>query len=209
MVAVLTALYVAANSVPIDAFIGGAGFITAGIIILPVIARLVRPVESLVVAIAAPLGLYVFQLSVIPIFGFYGMLIPSIAIVLGSLGFYKSPLVPAAYVAFGAIWYVLFSGGTLVWLIPYFLVLAMVGVNQIQRFTSGSRTEVVYFCLLVTMCEQVTMNIGSISLLQLPGNLWTLIAPFMFIERTVAVVGSSSVLAALIRVRTTLRIGRI
>ncbi|QQG48262.1 MAG: hypothetical protein HY247_05780 [archaeon] len=206
---VLTALYVAANAVPIDAFIGGAGFITAGILILPVIARLVRPMEAVVVGIAAPLGLFAFQLSVIPIFGFYGMLIPASAIVLGSLGFYKSYLVPTAYIVLGAFWYLAFSGGTIVWLAPYVLAVSLVIVNQVRPFVRGTRAEVLLFCFLTTMCEQVTMNIGSVSLLQLPGFLWTVIAPFMFLERTVAVVGSSSVLIALIRVKSALRMAEI
>ena len=209
LVAVLTALYIAANAVPIDAFIGGAGFITAGILILPVIARLVRPRESLILAIAAPLGLFALQLSVIPVFGFYGMLIPASAIVLGSIGFRKSYLVPTAYIVAGAIWYVLFSNGTLIWLAPYALAIGLSAVNQVRPFVLGTRREILFFCFLTTMCELVTMNIGSISLLQLPGGLWTIIAPFMFVERTVAVIGASAVLVALIRVKNVLRVGRI
>lgn len=205
----LTALYVAANAVPIDVFIGGVGFITLGIILLPVVTRLVPPRESLVVAAAAPLGLFAFQLSVIPVFGFYGIFIPASAIVIGSLGFYKSCLIPAGYIAFGAAWYVAFSNGTMYWLIPYFLAVALAVTNQIHPFVRGSKVEVLVFSFLVTMCELVTMNIGSISILQLPGNLWTIITPFMFLERTVAVVGATSVLIALIRVKSVLRVGRI
>ena len=207
--AVLSALYIAANAVPIDAFIGGAGFITAGILILPVIARLVRPWESVVVAFGAPLGLFALQLSVVPVFGFYGMLIPASAIVLGSLGFRKSYLIPASYIVFGAAWYASFSSGTPVWLAPYGVAIGLTVVNQIRPFASGTRTEILFFCLLTTMCELTTMNIGSVSLLQLPGSLWVIIAPFMFVERTVAVVGASSVIGALTKVKDVLRVGRI
>ncbi len=206
---VLTALYIAANAVPIDAFIGGAGFITLGIILLPVITRLVRPRESLIVAVAAPLGLFALQLSIIPVFGFYGLLIPASAIVFGSLGFYRSYLIPAAYIAFGAVWYVEFSNGTPLWLVPYLLAIALAVANQIRPFARGGKIEVVVFSLLTTMCELVAMNLGSISILQLPGNLWTIIAPFMFLERAVAVIGATTVLLALIRVRSILRVGRI
>ena len=209
MVAVLTAVYIAANAVPIDAFIGGAGFITAGILILPVIARLTKPWESLIIAVAAPLGLFAFQLSVIPIFGFYGMLIPASAMVLGSLGFRKSYLIPMGYITLGALWYVWFSGGSPVWLAPYALAAVLTVVNRVRPFASGTRAEAVFFCLLTTMCELVTMNIGSISLLKLPGSLWIAIAPFMFLERTAAVIGASSVLGALMRVRSVLRVGQI
>ncbi len=173
------------------------------------VTRLVRPRESLVVALVVPLGLFVFQLSIIPVFGFYGMLIPASAIVLGSLGFHRSYLIPATYIGFGAAWYVAFSNGTLVWLIPYAVAIILAVVNQFRPKASGTRIEVLTYSLLVTMCELVTMNIGSVSILHLPGGLWTIIAPFMFLERTVAVIGATSVLVALIRVRTVLRVGRV
>src|SRR5437899_11534718 len=108
LVALLSSLYVVANAIPIDAFIGGAGFITAGIILLPVLARLLRPKDSVVMALLASLGLLVFQLSVVPVFGFYGLLIPSSAIVIGSLGTYRSFIYPLLYFYTVAEWLILF-----------------------------------------------------------------------------------------------------
>lgn len=197
----LAALYVASSVIPASAFIGGAGYITAGIIILPVIARILKPKEALVAAVIAPIGLLALQLSVIPVFGFYGMLIPASGIILGSLGVHRSALYPAVYIAFGALWYIVFSGGTLIWLIPYFLAVGWSLTDQIRPFRAGGKWHVVLHSLNATMCELVTMNIGSISLLRLPGELWLIIAPFMFIERAFAVVGSSFVLLALIRLK--------
>ncbi len=206
LVAVLVALFVVGNAIPIDAFIGGAGFITGGIILLPVIARLLRPKEAVVVAVLASVALFVFQLSIIPVFGYYGMLVPALGIVLGSIGFHKSYVYPMSYVVFGAIWYLLFSRGTLFWLLPYFVVIAMTMVNQIRPFEVSKRLNVVLHSLNTTMCELVTLNIGSISLLHLPGELWTIITPFMLLERTLAVVGASSILLSLIRVKNVLRL---
>ena len=196
LAAAFTALYVAASAIPISAFVGGAGFITAGIILLPVIARLLRPREAAIVAILAPLALFVFQLSVIPVFGFYGMLIPAVSLVLGSLGFHRSYLIPTLYVILGLVWYTVFSGGTVLWLAPYFVAIALAIANQLRRFTRGGRLGVVLHSLEVTMCELVTMNIGSISVLHLPGALWLIITPIMYFERGVAVFGSSIILLA-------------
>ncbi len=206
MVALFTALYIAGNAIPITAFIGGAGFITAGIILLPVMARLLKPRESVVVAFVAPLGLFIFQLSIIPVFGFFGMLVPALALIFGSLGFHRSYLYPSSYVAFGAIWYILFSHGTVLWLIPYLIVIGLAVADQLRPFTVGQRAEVVLHSLDATICELVTLNIGSISLLHLPGDLWAIITPFMFLERSIAVIGASSILLALIRVKRTLRL---
>lgn len=209
LAAALTAMYVGANLIPIDAFIGGAGFITAGIIILPVAARLLRPTEALVFAVIAPVGLLAFQLSLIPLFSFYGMLIPSVAVLLGSLGRRVSYAIPAAYVTFGAAWYLAFSGGTPLWLAPYVAILAFTLVNQVRPWARGTKLEVALGCGLTTMCEQVTMNIGSISVLGFHGIIWSVIAPFMFVERTVAVLGSSLVVLALIPLKDRLGIGEV
>jgi len=201
LIAALTALYIAGNTVPISAFVGGAGFITAGIILLPVIARLLRPREAVVAAVLASLGLFALQLSIIPVFGFYGMLVPALGITLGSLGFHKSYLYPSAYVAFGAFWYVAFARGTPLWLTPYFLVIGLAVADQAKHFEVGRRLDVVLHSLDTTMCELVTMNLGSISLLNLTGAIWTIITPFMFFERAVAVLGASSILLALGRAK--------
>jgi len=206
LISTLTALYIAANAIPISAFIGGAGFITAGIILLPVIARLLRPKEAVVVAIFAPLVLFTLQLSIIPVFGFYGMLIPALGIIFGSLGFHKSYVYPTAYVAFGAFWYIIFSNGTPLWLAPYFVVIAMAIADQVRPFKVSKRADVLLHSFDATMCELVTMNIGSISLLRLPGDLWTIITPFMFFERTVAVIGASSILLAVMRIKSILKL---
>lgn len=207
LVSAFSALYIVGNTIPISAFIGGAGFITAGIILLPVIARLLRPKEAVIVAILAALGLFALQLSIIPVFGFYGMLIPALGIVFGSLGFHKSHLYPTAFVVFGALWYIVFSNGTPLWLAPYFFVIALAIADQVRPFKVGERVDIILHSFDATMCELVTMNIGSISLLHLPGELWTIITPFMFFERTVAVIGASSIILALTRIRSVLKLG--
>lgn len=169
-------------------------------------ARLLRPKEAVIAAILTSLGLFALQLSIIPVFGFYGMLIPALGIVFGSLGFHRSYLYPTAYVAFGALWYIVFSNGTSLWLAPYFVVIAMAIADQVRPFKVGKRADVLLHSFDATMCELVTMNIGSISLLHLPGELWTVIAPFMFFERTVAVIGATSILLTLIRIKSVLKL---
>ncbi|MGQ9543832.1 MAG: hypothetical protein ACUVTM_07100 [Candidatus Bathyarchaeia archaeon] len=195
------ALYIAANAMPISIFIGGSGFITAGIILLPVIAIILKPKEAIFASIIASLGLMTFQLSMIPMFGIYGMLIPASGIILGSLGFYKSKIYPVIYVAFGGLWYITFSSGTPAWLIPYLIAIGFALADKIRHFKVGDKGQIIMHSLLATMCELVTMNIGSISLLRLHGELWLIITPFMLIERTVAVAGSSLVILALARMK--------
>jgi len=198
LIAVLAALYVASNVIPISVFIGGAGFITAGILVLPVVAGLLRPTDAAGAAIASALGLFAFQLSYVPIFGFYGLVIPATGMFLGALSFRKSPLIPATYVALGAAWYVSFSHGTLLWLLPYGAAIAL-SIGSTLRMLGGSGNLLTH-CVNATTCELVTMNIGSISLLLLPGELWSFITPFMLFERALAVAGSYLILLSLKRI---------
>lgn len=206
LAALLVSLYVASNTVPIDAFIGGAGFITAGIVVLPVVAGLLKPRDALIAAFLASVGLLAFQLSIIPIFGFYGLLVPTTGIVLGSLGFHRSLAYPSAYIVFGALWYIFFSGGSGLWLVPYALAIGFVAVKQARFVKLGKKGDLAIYCFTATMCELVTMNIGSISLLHLPSQVWLVITPFMFAERTVAVIGSSSILLGLSRLKGPLKL---
>lgn len=206
LVALLVSLYVAANSVPIDAFIGGAGFITAGIILLPVVAGLLRPRDALIAAVLASISLLALQLSIIPVFGFYGLLVPTLGMTLGSLGIHKSLVYPAAYIVFGTLWYAMFSSGTMLWLAPYVLAIGLIAVKESGLVKLGKEGDLMIYCLSATMCELVTMNIGSISLLHLTGQVWLIITPFMFAERAVAVVGSSSILLGLLRLKGPLRL---
>jgi hypothetical protein len=204
LIAVLAALYVASNVIPVSVFIGGAGFITAGILLLPVVAGLLRPTDAAGAAIASALGLFAFQLSYIPIFGFYGLVIPAAGMILGALGFRKSPLIPATYVALGAAWYISFSHGTLLWLLPYGGAIALSVGSALRMF--GSSGKLLTHCVNATTCELVTINISSISLLLLPGELWLFITPFMLFERALAVAGSYLILLTLARTNISTRL---
>jgi len=47
------------------------------------------------------------------------------------------------------------------------------------------------------MSEQVSLNVFSISLLNLTGDFWIGVTPLMFLERTVATLGAFAVIVAL------------
>lgn len=185
--AVLAAIFVIASAIPFTAFIGGAGFITFGIVFVPVIARMLMPWPALISGWAGALALYVLQLATAPVFGPFSLAIPVSGMVLGSYGFHYrlGSIVPWGYVVFAAVYYLAFSGGTMIWLVPYFLVAASLPLTL-----RPTKLRVPLLCLYSTMCELATMTIASISVLNLPGPLWSFIAPFMFFERAVATVGA-------------------
>lgn len=190
--AALSAIFVIASAIPVSAFIGGAGFVTLGIVLVPVIARILKPKAALISGVAGSLAVYGLQFATAPVFGLYSLLIPTSGIFLGSIAFHHKigPIAPWTYVLFGAIFYAAFSGGGYLWLAPYLLVLVTFPlVLRMNRF------RLPLLCLYSAMCELVTMTLGSISILRLPGPLWNVIVPFMLYERAVATAGSFLVIS--------------
>ena len=193
-VAGLSALFVITSFIPISAFIGGAGFLTLSLVLVPVMAYLLRPTAAAVSALAGILATYILQIGIGPIFGPISLLIPVSAVTLGSIGFRsrQGPLIQWAYVLFGGAFYFFISGGTPLWLIPYLIVWVTL---PLALFHGKCRLPLL--CLYTTMCELTTMTIASITILRLPGALWTLITPLMFYERAVATLGSFLLIAGL------------
>src|SRR5438309_4382930 len=192
----LAAVYIVSAFFALTPFIGGPGFITLEIVMLPIIAFLLRPVLATAAALVGSLGSAFIQTSFFHVFGLPGLLIPLLAVALGSIAFHYEwgPIAPWAYVLAGAIYYILFSkGGTLFWLAPYILVI--VSLPAVLKTREPYRIGLL--ALYTAMSEQVTMNILSISLLNFPGPIWTIITPFMLTERTVATLGGTAIIVAL------------
>ena len=174
---------------------------------LPLIAALLRPRLAAATITVGSLGMAILRTSIYSFFGPLGILVPIIATILGSVAFhYKmGPLLPWAYVLAGAIYYVTFSdGGTLLWLIPYFIVIVSVVAVIVMRGTL--RTG--FLAFYTSISEQVGLNVLSISVLGLTGGIWTVITPFMYAERAVATFGGAVLIVALkSRLGTRLELG--
>ncbi len=180
-----------------DKYVGGPGFITLAIIVSPLIAALLKPLPATIAAMIGSLGMALGQTGFFPGFQIPGLLIPIITIAAGSIAFhYKyGMIVPWLYVLAGAVFYVIYSGGTLLWLIPYILVVVSFPLLLARRLQESYRTGFLSF--YTAMAEQVTLNVESIVVLGLPGFLWAIITPFMFFERTVATLGGAFAILAL------------
>ncbi len=194
--AAFAAVYVISTFLPVTVFIGGAAFITLEIVIIPLIAALLKPVPATISIVMGAVGMAIFQNGVYPVFGVLGLLVPIIATVLGSLAFHSrlGPVLPWAYVLIGAVYYLTYSkGGTLLWLAPYIIVI----VSLPLALTAKGNRSTVLLVLYTAMSEQVTLNILSIGVAGLVGGIWTIITPFMFLERTIATLGGTSLIVAL------------
>jgi len=205
----LAAVYIVSTFFALTPFIGGPGFITLEIVMIPIIAFLLRPILASAAVLTGSLGSAFIQTSFYHIFGLPGLLIPLIAVTLGSFAFHYEwgSIVPWAYVLAGAVYYILFSkGGTLFWLAPYTLVI----VSLPFALKTKESYRIGLLALYTAMSEQVTLNVLSISLLSLTGNFWTGVTPFMFLERTVATLGGFAIIVALkSRLGTRLELGHV
>ncbi len=193
--AALAAFYIVSTFIPVDAFIGGAAIISLEIVTVPVIAALLKPTQASVTILVGSLGMAVFQTGTFPVFGIFALLVPIIATVLGSFAFHirYGSVLAWAYVLFGAVYYLTYSkGGTLFWLIPYIIVM----VSLPLALTATGTRSITILAFYTAMTWQVTLNILSIRIGLLDG-FWSLVTPFMLFERTIATVGSVSLIIGL------------
>jgi hypothetical protein len=192
----LAAIYAITAYLPLSKFIGGPGFITLEIVMLPIIAALLRPLLASAAVFVGSLIAALGQTSFVAAFGPLGLLIPLIAVATGSIAFHYrlGPIVPWIYVLTGAVYYIALSkGGTLLWLVPYLLVI--ISLPIFFRIHGNPRIGLLSF--YTAMAEQVTLNILSISVLGLTGVFWVGVTPLMYAERTLATIGGAMGIVAL------------
>src|SRR5207302_2373965 len=118
----LAATYIITTFIPLTPFIGGPGFITLEIVMLPIIAALLRPIPALATVFVGSLGMALGQPSFYQVFGLPGLLIPLVAVGAGSIAFHYGlvPFVPWASVLPAAVACMALSRvGDLFWLVPY------------------------------------------------------------------------------------------
>ena len=196
MTAIWAAVYAVALLIPFSQFIGGAGFITLGIILVPVFCKMLKPVSAMVAGIFGMVIAASVGAAIVPVYGLFSFIIPLAAGLLGSLAFhYRWGAVPGIiFLGFCSFLYATFSGGTLLWIVPYAVaILAGIGTIVVYNFKKQNATLsktswllITGFCIfLTTTIENATMNLGSIFILKLPGDLWTVITPVSMLERTI------------------------
>src|SRR2546425_13328933 len=71
----LAATYIITTFIPLTPFIGGPGFITLEIVMLPIIAALLRPIPAFVTVFVGSLGMTLGQPSFHQVFGLPGLVI--------------------------------------------------------------------------------------------------------------------------------------
>src|SRR5260370_30983820 len=75
----LAATYIITTFIPLTPFIGGPGFITLEIVMLPIIAPLLRPIPALATVFVGSLGMFLGQPSFYQVFCLPRLLFPLLA----------------------------------------------------------------------------------------------------------------------------------
>jgi hypothetical protein len=208
LLVIWAALYAICLFLPFSQFIGGAGFITFSIVILPIYCKMLKPIPAMLagvigMTIAASIGA-----ALVPVYGIFSFVIPLVAGFLGSIAFHYrwGPLLGVGFLTVCGYLYAAYSSGTLLWLVPY--AAAIVGgiIASLVHFYKGKGgvwSKASWFivtgcCIyLTTMIENATMNLGSVFILKLPGPLWTVITPASILERIFALAISFALITAL------------
>ena len=193
LISLLAALYAVLSYLPISIFIGGEALITANIIILPLIVYVLDFSEAVVTSVIGALAMFFTNTAIAPVYGPFAILIPVIGVVFGSLS-KKISVASLPWIIFGVISYVLYSGGNLLYLSLY-----AGGIFVSILAVKSSRFKTINCCVSTTLCELIAMDIGCIYLLDFPSELWIIILPFAVYERTVAVLGSTSLIKGFTR----------
>src|SRR6266480_7976776 len=76
----LAATYIITTFIPLTPFIGGPGFITLEIVMLPLIAALVRPISALATVFVSSLGMALVQPSFYQVIYIPGLLISLVSV---------------------------------------------------------------------------------------------------------------------------------
>src|SRR5438445_3776062 len=109
----LAATYIITTFIPLTPFIGGPGFITLEIVMLPIIAALLRPIPALATVFVGSLGMALGQPSFYQVFGLSGLLIPLAAVGAETIAFHYrlAPIVTWPHLLAGAVYYIALSKG--------------------------------------------------------------------------------------------------
>lgn len=162
-----------------------------GVIIIPVIAAILPVRYALACGIAAGMLSCLLNLGLATVFSFYAIAIITIPMVFGSFAWRHrlGPLVPILFLTCQGLFYLFYYlfEATPLWLTHYVTAIVFAGLYAITNYRGLKLPALV---LSTTMCENAMMNIGSILILSLPADLWSIITPVSVLERAIATVGA-------------------
>lgn len=202
-IGVFAALYVATSLIPISIFIGAPSFLALNLIITPVIAVLLSPVEALFASLFG--GIIAFYVAPMQaMFGPYTILLPVVGATFGSLAYHKTKLgalTTSLFLITAISAYLVKNYSFPYFVAPHSIALILVLISLIKRMTP-IHMRIPIYAYISTMTEQGMMMIFAVHLLGLPWQAFVSILPLMIYERIIGTLGGVLIVFPIIRMKT-------
>lgn len=199
-IGVFAALYVATSLVPISMFIGAPSFLALNLMITPMIAILLSPIEALFASLFG--GIIAFYIAPMQaMFGPYTILLPVAGATFGSLTYHRTKLgalIGGLYLVAAISAYLIKNYPFPYFIIPHSLAIILALASSLKSMTP-LHVKIPMYTYVSTMCEQGMMMILAVHLLGLPWQAFTGILPLMIYERILGTVGGTIVIFALMK----------
>jgi hypothetical protein len=200
-IGVFASLYAITSMIPISMFIGAPSFLALNIIITPVIAVLLSPLEALFASLfGGTIAFYIAPAQAM--FGPYTILLPVAGAAFGSLTYHKSKsgtFAGTIFLAFAISAYLIKNYPFPYFVIPHLIAIVVAILSVFQKMTPF-HVKIPLYAYFSTMSEQGMMMVFAVHLLGLPWQLFVGILPLMIYERIIATIGATLIILALTRI---------
>jgi len=188
IIAALSAIYVICTLIPISPFIGGPSILTLNLIVVPLIALLLNPVEAFLTALIGSLvAMWMIPTALANIFGPSVILLPTLGAFMGSSSKYKpGKLIVGGYLAYCVMAFITAIPEFPFWVAPHILAIILCPATE---FVKDEKIKTLIIAFVSTMCEQAIMMNLAVYQVQLPWQVFAAAFPFMLCERAVATFG--------------------
>jgi hypothetical protein len=199
-IAVFAALYAATSLIPISPFIGVPSFLALNVILTPVLAILLLPLDAFLTgAVGGVVALFAAPSQAM--FGPLTIFLPVAGATFGSLAFHRGTVggsAAALFLLMAISAYLIVNYSFPYFVFPHAFAAIIAGIPFLNRVGSIN-AKIPLYAFVSTMCEQGTMMIFSVYILGLPWQVFVGILPFMLYERAVGTIGGSLVVLALVK----------
>jgi hypothetical protein len=196
LVSILAALYIVASFIPVSMFIGAQSFLSLALIITPLIAVALEPIQALTCSAIAGIAMSLINPSSAT-FGLLTPLLPIMGATSGSIIYHRKTkllALPLLFLAGIILFYTTSRPEFPYWVIPHGIaILAAIAT----RFTKRQEITIALTSFVATMCEQAAMLLLAVGILALPTPVFQAAFPLMLYERTIGTIGGWLILIAL------------
>ncbi len=187
LAAMVGAIYILTNMIPISQFIGSAVFIPLSIVVVPVMAWILRPRYAALASIIGGLGSLVLNPIGTAGMGVFAVLIPFVAVTLGSITIHVNGWTSIIWIIVEFIIYIIRYNGEATYLWgTHYAVAAVIGIYALTT----KKKSAIWLVPAITMGENAMLNLFSMYVVNIAAPIWSFIVIPSILERSIAAVGA-------------------